>query len=109
MAENVWIVRWRKSHEVNKHVYDTQATRFRVFDSHDAAQAFRDELRRRIALRYEADYGREEEMYMFSTCRGGDTAEPGGYDVDRKNGVTVELVCAEMNDSKIAQWEVAIT
>lgn len=105
---NVWIVRWRKLNAGNKHVYNTQATDFRVFDTFESAEGFRNELRRRIKLRYEADYGVSEDLHNYRSCISGSLHEPDGYSVDTKNGVTVEIVCAKMNDSTLQVWEVAV-
>ena len=105
---NIWIVRWRKCSK-SCHVYNTQATNFRVFDSKEAAKGFREELRRRIKLRYEADYGISEDINMYSSCCCGDLNNPNGYSVDTKNRVTIEIVCARMNDATLQANDVEVS
>ena len=68
---NIWIVRWRKCSK-SCHVYNTQTTNFRVFDTLIAAESFKAVLRRRIKFRYVADYGKPQGMDGYSSCGRGD-------------------------------------
>lgn len=111
---NVWIVRWKKDCGT-RHVFNTQGTNFRVFDSLEKAEEFSKELHRRIEFRYRADTGFNGNVWDFSAMApvrigsNGRMDEAGSYRIDDIYGVTIEIVCAEVNDGEIEPWEAEVS
>lgn len=111
---NVWIVRWKKDCGT-RHIFNTQGTNFRVFDSLENAEEFSKELHTRIEFRYRADTGFKGNSWDFSMmapvrmASSGHMDEAGSYKLDDIYGVTIEIVCAEVNDAVIAPEEVEVS
>lgn len=93
----VWLVRWKR-HSKNNCVFQTQNTSFRIFSTREKAEAFQNELRRRIRLRWEADTGlNPAEHWSGRTGSFRTLDEAGGYSVKDEWGVVSEICCEALD------------